>query len=200
VADSARSLGDPTGRGADPALPIEEGFGLLARLSLVTRSVLVHASSFGRSQEARRGWWDTGDIGEFVTHAGRRFRANLNPHSVRLQDSVRLGLGLTVAVLAIHLLDLQHGFWVALATLSVVKSDARRTGRSLAEAVVGTAVGFGIAAIVIDAIGSRPGWLAAALPLTRRPSPWPCWSCSTSWPRSGGHWAWCAWRMWRRAP
>ena len=101
-----------------------------------------------------------------MIHAGRRFRANLNRHSVRLQDSVRLGLGLMVGVLAIHLLNLQHGFWVALATLSVVKSDATRTARSLVEAVVGTAIGFVIAALVIEAIGSRPGWLAAALPLT----------------------------------
>jgi hypothetical protein len=126
----------------------------------------MHASSLRASQDARRGWLDARGVREFVVHAGRRFRANLNLHSVRLQDSVRLGLGLMVGVLTVHLLDLQHGFWVALATLSVVKSEARRTGRSLGEAVVGTAFGFGAAAVVIASIGSRPGWLAAALPLT----------------------------------
>jgi uncharacterized membrane protein YccC len=165
LADAASSLRGPGGPTSGAPLPVEDGFGLVARLSMVTRSITVHAGSLG-SQEASGGWMDAAAAREFVIHAGRRFRANLNRHSVRLQDSVRLGLGLMVGVLAIHLLDLQHGFWVALATLSVVKSDATRTARSLVEAVVGTAVGFVIAALVIEAIGSRPGWLAAALPAT----------------------------------
>jgi len=168
LAEAASLLSGPDGPDspdAGPSFLIGEGFGMLARLSLVTQSVVIHAHAFGGSRE-ERGWVDPRGVEEFVVHAGRRLRANLTLHSVRLQDSVRLGLGLAVGVLTIHLLDLPHGFWVALATLSVVKSDARRTGRSLAEAVVGTAVGFAIAAGVIVAIGSRPGWLAAALPLS----------------------------------
>jgi uncharacterized membrane protein YccC len=165
LAQAASSLDGPGDPIARASLPVGDGFGLVARLSVVTRSITVHAASLGPQDESG-GWMDTGAVREFVIHAGRRFRANLNPHSVRLQDSVRLGLGLMVGVLAIHLLDLQHGFWVALATLSVVKSDATRTAQSLVEAVVGTAVGFVIAALIIEAIGSRPGWLAAALPLT----------------------------------
>ncbi len=165
LAGAASSLGGPGGPTSVASLPVEDGFGLVARLSVVTRSITVHAGSLG-SRDASGGWLDAGAARAFVIHAGRRLRANLNLHSVRLQDSVRLGLGLMVGVLTIHLLDLQHGFWVALATLSVVKSDATRTARSLVEAVVGTAVGFVIAALVIEAIGSRPGWLAAALPVT----------------------------------
>jgi hypothetical protein len=173
LAESARTVagrGDPGGPADPPSPPSVDGFGLVARLSVVAGAITVHAGSYARSYglsgHGGRGWLAGDGFGEFTVHAGRRFRANLTVHSVRLQDAVRLGLGLMVAVLTIHLLGLQHGFWVALATLSVVKSDARRTGRSLGEAVVGTAIGFGIAGPVIAAVGSRPGWLAALLPLT----------------------------------
>jgi len=141
------------------------GFDVVARFSLVTQSIHDHAASFAGSQTRGRGWLDTGELRDLLRHAGRRFRANITPSSVRLQDSVRLGVGLMVGVLTVHLLGLHHGFWVALATLSVIKSDAKRTVRSLAEAVAGTAGGLGIAAAVIVTTGSHPGWLAAALPL-----------------------------------
>ena len=48
-----------------------------------------------------------------------------------------------------HALDLQHGFWVVLATLAVVRTTASATSVTAGRAVLGTAVGFVLAVLVI---------------------------------------------------
>jgi hypothetical protein len=42
--------------------------------------------------------------------------------------------------------DLSHGFWVVLGTLSVLRSNALGTGRSIVSALAGTAVGIVVGA------------------------------------------------------
>ena len=45
-----------------------------------------------------------------------------------------------VAVLVADLLSVQHAFWVALATLAVLRSSALNTGQNIVRAVLGTTV------------------------------------------------------------
>ena len=47
-----------------------------------------------------------------------------------------------VAVFVAQRLGVQHGFWVVLGTLSVLRSNALGTGWSIVQALAGTAVGI----------------------------------------------------------
>jgi uncharacterized membrane protein YccC len=59
----------------------------------------------------------------------------------------------------------QHGFWVVLGTLSVLRTNAASTGSTALRAILGTAAGFFIGAVFILAIGNQPDALWAALPV-----------------------------------
>ncbi len=91
--------------------------------------------------------------------------SQLTPSSPWFQDSARAGAALGVAVLVALLGSLDHAFWVALGTLSVLRSNAFDTGRSAVEAAAGTAIGFAIAAVGIVLIGAdRPAlWITVIL-------------------------------------
>ena len=98
---------------------------------------------------------------------GEGSAAHLTPRSVYFQNAVRLALGLAAARLAADLLDLSHGFWVLLATLSLMRTSLVASGLALVPAFLGTlggAVGRrGRAALVGD------DTLVYAVAL---PSPW----------------------------
>jgi uncharacterized membrane protein YccC len=92
-------------------------------------------------------------------------RTHAVPTSTWLQDSVRAGIALGAAVLIADLTSLEHGFWVALGTLAVLRSSAFETGRSAADAAVGTALGFLLSSAFFAVIGlNRPAlWLGTIL-------------------------------------
>ncbi|HZV73347.1 MAG TPA: FUSC family protein, partial [Conexibacter sp.] len=158
---------DPdAGRAREPAAR----FGLVARLAAVTQAVERHAeAALGRASDARsrdafgagapRGGWAD------LLHGARRFRANFTLRSVHVHDALRLGAGLALASAAVGVFGLQHGFWVAFATLTVIKSNLRATGRSVGEAIAGTLVGFALAAAVIAGLEPATGWYVALLPV-----------------------------------
>jgi uncharacterized membrane protein YccC len=79
-------------------------------------------------------------------------------------NSVRGAVALAAAVAVADLVHVQHGFWVVLGTLSVLRTNAASTGATALRAIVGTAAGFFIGAVLILAIGHEPDALWAALP------------------------------------
>jgi uncharacterized membrane protein YccC len=85
--------------------------------------------------------------------------------SVWFQNSVRGAIGLAIAVFIAQRAGLQHGFWVVLGTLSVLRSNALGTGRSIVDALVGTAIGIVVGALVVIAIGTHEPVLWAVLPV-----------------------------------
>jgi uncharacterized membrane protein YccC len=85
--------------------------------------------------------------------------------SVWLQNAVRGGVGLAVAVYIAQTTGLQHGFWVVLGTLSVLRSNALGTGWSILTALAGTAVGIVIGALLVIAIGTHEVVLWGVLPV-----------------------------------
>ena len=89
----------------------------------------------------------------------------LATRAVVVRNSVRTGLGLALAVAITHLFPVQHGFWVVLAAMSVLRSSALTTGTKVVRAVVGTALGFVIGAVLIEFIGVEPVVLWAVLPI-----------------------------------
>jgi uncharacterized membrane protein YccC len=59
----------------------------------------------------------------------------------------------------------QHGFWVVLGAMSVLRSSALTTGTKMLRAVVGTTIGFVIGALLIWVIGVDPVVLWPLLPI-----------------------------------
>ncbi len=98
--------------------------------------------------------------------AVRRFAAeHVGANSVWFRNSVRGAAGLAVAVFIAQRSGLQHSFWVVLGTLSVLRSTALSTGRSVLSALAGTAAGIVIGAAILLAVGDRDPVLWGLLPV-----------------------------------
>lgn len=93
----------------------------------------------------------------------RRLRVHLTPQSVHLQNALRIALALACARLLAGAFGLSHGFWVLLATLSLMRTSAADTRSALRPAFLGTFAGAGIAALALLAVGNVPGFYQAAL-------------------------------------
>ncbi|MFI9202427.1 FUSC family protein [Streptomyces sp. NPDC053048] len=95
----------------------------------------------------------------------RRLRLHLTPRSVHLQNALRLALALAAARIVAGALGLSHGFWVLLATLSLMRTSAADTRTTLRPAFLGTVAGAVAAALLLLAVGDVPVFYAAVLPL-----------------------------------
>jgi uncharacterized membrane protein YccC len=84
--------------------------------------------------------------------------------SVWFRNSARGAIALAVAVAVAYATGVQHGFWVILGTLSVLRTTAASTGSTALRALAGTVVGFAVGAALLLAIGTGPVALWIALP------------------------------------
>lgn len=98
----------------------------------------------------RRYWW--------------QFSLHLTPRSVYFQQAVRVAVAFGAGRLLAGVLDLQHGFWVLLATLTLLRSRATDTRFTLRPAAVGTVTGAAAAAVLLLAVGNNKEVYAALLP------------------------------------
>ncbi|WP_258177677.1 FUSC family protein [Streptomyces solincola] len=94
----------------------------------------------------------------------RRFAGHLTPRSVLLQNAVRVAVGLAAARLVAGAFDLAHGFWVLLAVLTLLRTTALQTFRTVAQAVFGTLAGALVAAALLTGLGPATVGYAAVLP------------------------------------
>ncbi len=78
-----------------------------------------------------------------------RLREHLTPRSVYFQGALRLAVALAAARLLAGVLDLSHGFWVMLATLTVMRTSAAETRSTLTPALIGTLIGSIIAGVLV---------------------------------------------------
>ena len=85
--------------------------------------------------------------------------------SVWFRSSARGAVALAVAVAVADVLAVQHGFWVVLGTLSVLRTNAAATGATVLRALAGTVIGFAVGAALVLAIGSGQTALWIALPI-----------------------------------
>lgn len=95
----------------------------------------------------------------------QQFRSYLSFRSVWFRNAVRGASALAIAVAVVEVTNVEHGFWVVLGTLSVLRSNALGTGSTALRAVAGTAVGFVAGAAIMIGVGSHLGLLWALLPL-----------------------------------
>jgi uncharacterized membrane protein YccC len=84
--------------------------------------------------------------------------------SVAAGNAVRTGVGLALAVVATHLIPVQHGFWVVLGAI-VRSSSASSTGTKVARAVTGTTIGVTLGATLIAVVGVLPAVLWTLQPI-----------------------------------
>ena len=149
--------------GPHPGGPPIEGVADPADLVVAVRSIPPDTGPdplTGEVPASRRwtGWvrtWLTG--AEALTHADYR--------SVWFRNSVRGAVGLAIAVFIAQKSGLQHSFWVVLGTLSVLRSNALGTGRSVISALAGTAVGIVIGAAILIPLKGDTTVLWAVLPV-----------------------------------
>ena len=106
--------------------------------------------------------FDSGSVSLSDTRQLARRHSSLR--STWFQSSTRAAVALALAVYIAQRSGLQHGFWVVLGTLSVLRSNALGTGRSIAAALAGTAVGIVAGALLVLAIGTHRPVLWAVLP------------------------------------
>jgi hypothetical protein len=92
-------------------------------------------------------------------------RQDASVRSVWFLNSLRGAVALAVAVAVADLSSVQHGFWVVLGTLSVLRTNAASTGSTAIRALGGTLVGFVIGGSLLLAIGSTSSALWVALPI-----------------------------------
>ncbi|MFL5865375.1 MAG: FUSC family protein [Solirubrobacteraceae bacterium] len=138
-------------------------------LSFIVLQIAANVDFAARAE--RRTWLEKvlgrqpeGFVG-FLTAAQQRAGSHAARHSLSLHNSLRGAAGLGLAVLVADTLSVQHAFWVAFATLSVLRSSALSTGQNLARAVVGTTLGFLIGGVIVALVGTTTGVLWALLPV-----------------------------------
>jgi uncharacterized membrane protein YccC len=85
--------------------------------------------------------------------------------SVWFVNSLRGACALAAAVAIADLANVQHGFWVVLGTLSVLRTNAASTGATALRALLGTAIGFFVGAGFVLLIGDNTTALWIALPI-----------------------------------
>jgi uncharacterized membrane protein YccC len=98
-----------------------------------------------------------GALGVLTRHASIR--------SVWFLNSLRASVALAAAVLVADVSGVQHGFWVVLGTLSVLRTSASSTESTALRALGGTVIGFVVGALLLLGIGTSTPALWVALPI-----------------------------------
>lgn len=96
--------------------------------------------------------------------AARILRGLVGRKSARTRSAARAGVGIGLAIAVASAADLDHGFWVVLATLLALRSNAASTARTAFEAVAGTVAGIAVATVLMVAVGDGTVGLWVALP------------------------------------
>jgi uncharacterized membrane protein YccC len=104
-------------------------------------------------------------FGGWLVRMGNLVAADATSRSVWFRNSARGAIALTGAVAIARLTNVQHGFWVVLGTLSVLRTSASATSSTALRAVAGTFAGFVIGGALLIGIGTSQPALWATLPI-----------------------------------
>ncbi|HEU4945478.1 MAG TPA: FUSC family protein [Solirubrobacterales bacterium] len=145
-------------------LPLDLGDAPAAMLFATAGGLLQAAFSLcvwaagDRSEEGGSSGWDW-------PAAKQALRDNLTLHSVSFRHGLRFGAALGVGVALYWILGVhEHGFWIPLTILFVLRPDEEETFRRLALRAIGTAIGLVLATALAEWL--RSDELAIALCLT----------------------------------
>ncbi len=155
----ANQVGDPADLRAGLAgLAVAES----ARIAVLAGGGFLRAPAPDPARTPRQLWFLHARPAELLW---QRIRANLTPRSVYLQNAVRLAVGLAVARVVAGVLDLSHGFWVLLATLSLMRTSAVADRAVFVRGFLGTVGGALVAGGLLALAGPDIDVLAWTLPL-----------------------------------
>jgi uncharacterized membrane protein YccC len=104
-------------------------------------------------------------LSEYVSSLLAFLRIHSGVASVTFLNAVRGAIAIAAAVAIADLTNVQHGFWVVLGALSVLRTSAASTGVNAWRALLGTAVGFAIGAGLVVGIGADTDVLWAVFPV-----------------------------------
>ena len=136
---------------ADSAVVLALATRLLFGDRSVDRNPAGHAFTYARTHVLEL-WW-------------HRLSAHLTPRSVIFQNACRFALGLAAARAIAGLPDLQHGFWVLLATLTLTRTTSLETWSAVRQALIGTLVGAVLAGGLLALVHDRITVYALVLPV-----------------------------------
>lgn len=97
---------------------------------------------------------------------------HLRWHSTRFRNSLRAGVALAAALTIARAWEFDHGFWVLLGTLMVLRSGAVDTTASAVEALKGAGAGFVVAAPLAFFFAGEDAVLWVILPLATFVAAW----------------------------
>jgi uncharacterized membrane protein YccC len=156
---------DPVGGADDDGLPgesLDPGYHVRAlgiAVSMVADASLEAAGAgpVSRHEQALPTEWSS--------HYFTRLLSHLSFRSVWFRNALRGAIGLALAVVVIEVTNVQHGFWVLLGMISVLRSNAVSTGANVLRAVGGTAIGVVIGSSIMVGVANHTILLWVLLPL-----------------------------------
>jgi uncharacterized membrane protein YccC len=147
--------------------------GVAAHTALADALIVAHRADPSIVSGRRRRWFGTSVSEDSLrerhlgglTAAAEVVTRHASLRSVWFLNSARGAIALAAAVAVADLTGVQHGFWVVLGTLSVLRTNAAATGATAFRALLGTAAGFVIGAVLLLGIGTSTWALWTALPI-----------------------------------
>jgi uncharacterized membrane protein YgaE (UPF0421/DUF939 family) len=131
-------------------------YGTLGGLTQVAWSLIVWIATDRAADEPEKAWSGR--------EAVAALRSNLSLESQSARHAVRFGAALAAGVAAYRLLDLdQHGFWIPLTILFVMRPERDETDHRLVLRAIGTVLGLILATAVAEAFAGQDLVLAAVL-------------------------------------
>ncbi len=145
----------------DPSFRAQE---LSFIVSQIATNAEYAAAAEQRSWPARLLGRQPAGLSGTLSAAQERAGAHVDPRSSWLHNSLRGAIALGLAVLVADLSGVQHAFWVAFGTLSVLRSSALNTGQNTVRALLGTTAGFVVGGVIVVLIGTNTAVLWTLLP------------------------------------
>lgn len=152
-----RSLADTSGTVDGVPVPTAAAYAVHAQ-SIAVASRAVAGDALIAARQARSGT-------PLLPGAALLLRRHATVRSVWFANSLRGAVALAAAVAVADTSGVQHGFWVVLGTLSVLRTSAAATGATAWRALAGTVAGFAVGALLLAGIGTGPIALWVAFPL-----------------------------------
>jgi len=153
-----------TAHGAFYASVLVEGVRAVAASALVVTG--ASPTDFGEPRAGRSAsrWLHAAGIRARarIAAAGHDLRGQLSLRSVWVRNAARGAVAIAAAIAIADLTNVQHGFWVVLGTLAVLRTNAASTGANAWWAVLGTVGGVLIGAGLVLGIGVGSAALWAA--------------------------------------
>jgi hypothetical protein len=131
-------------------------WGTVGALTQVAWSLIVWLARDRQADEPEKAW----DAGAAVA----ALRSNLTLSSTSSRHAIRFGAALAAGVATYRVLGLRdHGFWIPLTILFVMRPDRGETDHRLILRAIGTVIGLTIATAVAEAFGDYDLVLGAVL-------------------------------------